>query len=144
MPARDAKTGKPLSGAAKRKAARERSAEYTKRQADAATPASISSSARDFAELRDAPIGQPAEAITWANDVVLLTLQQVIRDEALPNLMRWRWIKDLAAVLGMLRDKTAEQKRLQQLHEKLLGSSTKPRGAKSVAGLQKPDTARRA
>lgn len=141
MPARDAK-GKPLSGAAKRKAARARAADYTQRQATTVTAPAAAPS--DFAQLRDAPIGQPAEAITWANDVLLITLQQVVRDPALHPLIRWRWIKELAAVLGMLRDKSAEQKRLQQLYDKLNGSGSKPRGAKAVAGIQKPDTARRA
>lgn len=64
---------------------------------------------RAFAELEPPPLKRPAQAIAWANDVVLLALHQVLHDPDLKPADRYRWIKDYAAVIGMLRDKAAEQ-----------------------------------
>ena len=50
----------------------------------------------------------------------------------LTNPERWRWIKDLLAVVGMVRDKAAEQARLAKLAERsglTSGSKGKPQGA---------------
>lgn len=142
MPARDKKTGKPLSGAQKRAAAKTKRAAYA--QAAATSPDPVPTY-KDFAVLPDAPVGK-AEGVAYASDAVLLALQQVIRDPALTNVDRWRWIKDLSAVVGMVKDKARDERVLKQLAEQtgLAPSTAKPAGAKPLAGIAKPKTARRA
>lgn len=144
MPQIDPKTGKQLSGAKKRAAAKKRVSAY--KAATAATPARAPS-ASAFASMPPAPLGNPAEAVAWVNDLMLLALDQVIRDPALDgnNLERWRQIKEFGKALGMVRDKASEQHRLKTLSERsgLAPSTTKPEGAKPLAGIAKPQTARR-
>lgn len=106
MPQINPKTGKQLSGSAKRKAAKQKKVSYAKAVATATAPVPAAS---DFDKLDPPPLGRPAEAIAWCNDALLLALNQVLRDPALSNLDRWKWIKDFSAVLGMVRDKAAEQ-----------------------------------
>lgn len=154
-------TRKYLSGAAKRKAAKEKAAAYAAATAAAEAPpaapvadapaappaadvvaqppaapparraappapdpgaAAATASARaravaDFGQLEPPPLGAPARAIAWVNDAVLLALDQVLRDPALTNPERWRWIKDLSAVLGMVRDKASEQADIKRVLE---------------------------
>lgn len=136
---------KHLSGAAKRKAARERAAAYATASAESAVhppladapvaeqlpsptapaepapgPAAAAAAARaravgNFSQLEPPPLGAPARAIAWVNDAVLLALDQVLRDPALTNPERWKWIKDMAAVLGMVRDKASEQAEIKRV-----------------------------
>lgn len=151
MPQIDPKTGKQLSGAKKRAAARKRSSAYKAGAAAvAAAPASASAppqipGSADFASMPPAPIGNPAEAVAWVNDLMLLALDQVIRDPALDgnNLERWRQIKEFGKALGMVQAKAAEQHRIRKLAE-ASGQlpSSKPAGAKPLAGITKPPTAR--
>lgn len=153
MPQIDPKTGKQLSGAKKRAAAKKRTGAYKAAVAAAtasspsSAPAAIPGSA-DFTSMPPPPIGNPAEAVAWVNDLMLLALNQVIRDPALDgnNLERWRQIKEFGKALGMVRATASEQHRLKTLSERsgLAPSTTKPQGAKTLAGVQKPPTARRA
>lgn len=142
MPARDPKSGKPLSGAAKRKRAKVKTTAYAKAAATSPDPVPTY---KDFAVLSDAPVGKP-EGVAWSSDVALLALQQVIRDPALANTDRWRWIKDLTAVIGMSKDKSRDERLLKQIAEQtgLAPSTAKAAGAKPLAGIAKPKTARRA
>lgn len=153
MPQIDPKTGKQLSGAAKRKATKKRTTTY--KTAVAAVAASGPGAAQqipgsaDFAGLAPAPIGNPAEAVAWVNDLMLVALQQVIRDPSLDgnNLERWRQIKEFGKALGMVQAKAAEQNRLKKLSESMgqaTAAGSTPRGAKGLAGIAKPPTARRA
>lgn len=111
MPSKNPKTGKALSGGAKRAAAKKRASSY--KAAVAAVVAApvqvVIPGSADFDRLAPAPIGDSATAIAWTNDAVLLALDQVLRDPALTNLERWRWISTFGGVLGHLRDKAAEQ-----------------------------------
>ncbi len=144
MPSRDPKTGKFLSGGAKRKRAKQRATAYAQAAATSKVPVP---SYTDFARLPAPPLGNPAEAIAWTNDALLIALHQVLRDPALSNLERWRWTKDLGAVIAMARDKSAEQVRLKKLAESVgqaPASGSAPPGAKPLASVLKPATARRA
>lgn len=154
MPIKDPATGKPLGGAALRR----RKQQLAQGAPDPAPPASDSAPAAaapagprpslaDFAGLPPPPLGDSAGAIAWANDIALIALHQVLREPTLTNPERWRWIKDLLAVVGMVRDKAAEQTRLAKLAERsglATGGKGKPQGAKPLADVSKPPTARRA
>lgn len=152
MPSKDPVTGKNLGGAAlkRRRQAQKRPAPAPAPAAPQATgeplPAGPVPDLADFAGLEPPPLGDPSAAISWANDVALIALHQVLRDPTLDNVVRWRWIKDLLAVVGMVRDKAAEQARLAKLAERsgLTERRGKAQGAKSLGNIQKPPTARRA
>lgn len=100
-----------MSGGAKRAAAKKRTTAYkTAVAVVAASPAAPPvPGSTDFAQLDPPPIGDPATAIAWVNDALLIALSQVLKDPALDNLSRWKWIKDFGATLGLVRDKSAEQ-----------------------------------
>lgn len=154
MPIKDPATGKPLGGAALRRRKQQLSQgapDPAPQAPDPATagapPAGPRPSLADFADLPPPPLGDSAAAIAWANDIALIALHQVLREPTLTNPERWRWIKDLLAVVGMVRDKAAEQARLAKLAERsglTSGSKGKPQGGKPLADLSKPPTARRA
>lgn len=95
---------KQPSGAAKRKAAKAKAAAYAVAASGLPVPG-----VADFARLPPPPLGDPATAIAWVNDALLIALSQVLKDPALTNLDRWKWVKDFGQALGMLRDKAAEQ-----------------------------------
>lgn len=158
MPTKDPKTGRPLSGAAKRAlaAARqgapepeapspaqrfaEREKKRTKATAKppAATGQELPPNRPDgaYGELEPPPLGKPEQAIAWANDVVLVAMDQVVRDVGLKAAERWRWIKDFAAVLGMLRDKSAEQVAIKRILAKQT-QDEKSQGTVSADGRSK-------
>lgn len=62
-----------------------------------------------FEDIQPPPLGRPVEAIAWVNDVVLRALYNALCDPTLKGAERYRWIKDFSAVVGMIRDKAAEQ-----------------------------------
>lgn len=155
MPQIDPKTGKQLSGAKKRAAAKKRTGAY---KAAVAAVAAVAASApptdqartpnsADFAAMPPAPLGNPAEAVAWVNDLMLVALDQVIRDPSLDgnNLERWRQIKEFGKALGMIQAKASEQHRLKTLAERagLTMTTTNPPGSKPLASINKPPTARR-
>ncbi len=121
MPAKDPKTGKPLSGAQKRaRAAAKSTASYKARAAKksaakkpaaaSAAPAPAASTASPASDrLPPAPIGDPAGAIAWANDAMLIALDQILRDTNLAAPERWGWLEKFGKALGYLKDKSAEQ-----------------------------------
>lgn len=138
MPSKNPKTGKALSGGAKRAAAKAKRTAYVKAATTAPTPVPGSS---DFDRLGAPPIGDPATAIAWTNDAVLLALDQVLRDPALTNLDRWKWISQFGGVLGHLRDKAAEQAAI----KKSMAAQTaaaQAQGTVSASGRHKTRVAR--
>lgn len=114
MPSCDA-SGKPLSGATLRRRARQKRTQY----AAALAEAGHGPTAADFAPVVSPPVGKPTETLAWANEVIAIAMSQAMRDPALTNPERWRWIKDFAAVLGMLRDKASEQRKVADLQNEL-------------------------
>lgn len=112
MPQLNPKTGRQLSGAAKRKAAAARTSGYVARAKKVkAAPAAqaYASPTSAFDRLPPAPLGDPATAIAWVNDALLIALDQALRDPALLPPERWGWIERFGKALGMIRDKSAEQ-----------------------------------
>lgn len=146
MPQINPKTGKQLSGGAKRAAAKQRTTAYKAGVAAATAQGVTVPGAADFARLGQSPVGNPAEGVAHVNDVLMVALDQVIRHPSIDCLTRWRWIKDFAAVIGMCRDKASEQARIKKLAESMgqVSAAGAPRGAKGLAGISKPTTARRA
>lgn len=107
MPQRDPKTGKELSGSAKRKIVSDRQKRAREKGID---PSAVG----DFSRLPSAPIGDSARSIAWVNDAMLIAFDQVIRDATLTNIERWQWMERLGKALGMLRDKAAEQQTIKK------------------------------
>jgi|JI10StandDraft_1071094.scaffolds.fasta_scaffold60912_6 hypothetical protein len=102
MPTRD-ETGKRIGGA-----------ETKRRAAENAGPALDFSSL--FAELPPPPIGNPIGAMLWCNDALLLCMNAFMRQAAITpaELTRLRLIMDGCAKAGMIRDKSAESKAMQE------------------------------
>ena len=134
MPQRDPKTGKELSGAAKRKITSRRQARVEEMGVD---PSSVG----DFARLPSAPIGDSARSIAWVNDAMLIAFDQVIRDALLTNIERWQWMERLGKALGMLRDKAAEQQTIKKALKET-DTEDQSRGTVSASGRIKKTISR--
>lgn len=104
------------SGAEKRRAAADRG-EQARIANAAAEQLGQLPSIRDFDCLPPPPVGDPVEAIAWANDLVLLNLNQVVRHPGLEPQVRWRHVKELVAVLGLVRDKAHTQALVKKLRK---------------------------
>ena len=129
MPSYD-ENGKRLSGAQQRKSKREvhdRAAEEPQSAINVGPP----------------PLDSTTR-ITWASDVVAQTLYAASQDRQLIGPERYRIISSLASSLGMLRDKAAEQERLDRLASKagLKQGAQAVKGLEPFAGTVKPPTAR--
>jgi hypothetical protein len=134
MPQRDPKTGKELSGSAKRKIVSDRQKRAREKGID---PSAVG----EFSRLPSAPIGDSARSIAWVNDAMLIAFDQVIRDATLTNIERWQWMERLGKALGMLRDKAAEQQTIKKaLKEK--DTEDQSRGTVSANGRTKKTISR--
>lgn len=111
MPIRD-ENGKPLGGAALRR----RRAQAAAATSGATEPAAGLNFNDIFAELRSPPIGNPIDAMLWCNDALLLCVDAFMRAPLLSpaDLTRLRLIMDGCAKAGMIRDKSAESKAMQE------------------------------
>lgn len=149
MPSKNPTTGRPLSGAAKRKrAALAQTAAYVARAKkapaapQAAQPAPAPASpASDFDRLPAAPLGQPAQAIAWVNDALLISLDQVLRNQHLAAPERWGWVERFGKALGMVRDKSAEQAEIRKALASQQ-SAAQARGTVSADGRSKKTISR--
>lgn len=102
MPSRD-ENGKRIGGA-----------EQQRRQAAAAGPAVHFGAI--FGDLRRPPIGDPIAAMGWCNDALLLCVHAFMQPAALTaaEMARLRLIIDGCAKAGMIRDKSAESRAMQE------------------------------
>lgn len=137
MPSIDKKTGRPISGAAK---ARARKAKLQAAQKRTPAPTTVS-----FADLPDPPLDDTAALITWGAKCLAVVMRKAQQDVGAFDAERdqWRFVADCAAKLGMIRDKAAEQSKLQKAAAAAgKVSGTRPVGAQSLAAVPKPSTAR--
>jgi len=96
-----------------------------------------------------APPESTAELVTWAASALAQVIHRAAQDRSifLTEADQLRFIADGCAKLGMVRDKAAEQERIKKaaVRAGLTSDKSKPSvGAKSLAGIEKPPTARRA
>lgn len=104
-----------LSGAAKRKLAKQRRENERARAAER-----IESGGPvlglNLDRVGPAPIGNPIGAMLWCNDVLLACMERVLSlsDAEMPLEQRLRFLMDGCAKAGMIRDKSAESKAMQE------------------------------
>lgn len=139
MPSLDPKTGKPISGAEVRRRKMQRL------EADRAREAPPDETGLSVC----APPESTAELVTWAASALAQVIHRAAQDRTifLTEADQLRFIADGCAKLGMVRDKAAEQERIKKaaVRAGLAPDKNKPSaGAKSLAGIEKPPTARRA
>lgn len=96
-----------------------------------------------------APPESTAELVTWAASALAQVIHRAAQDRSifLTEADQLRFIADGCAKLGMVRDKAAEQERIKKaaVRAGLAPDKNKPSaGAKSLVGIEKPPTARRA
>lgn len=140
MPLRD-QTGKRLSGAAQRsqRAARNRTESAAQERRQAAPP----TAALRYEDIPPPNMADPASLITFGARAVAVSMHQAMLDPTITEEQRRREIRDGAAKLGMIRDKAAEQSKLERLAAMVEPRSGGPKG-QALAGIEKPATARRA
>lgn len=138
MPSIDPKTGKPVGGAAKtRKKKAELEAERKRKPAKAAEVLHI-----------DPQPDSTADFASWSARGLAALAYRAAQDRTIfaTELDQLRFLSDTFAKLAKANDKGAEQERMKKLADSMgqgAGSGAVPRGAKGLAGIQKPTTARR-
>lgn len=96
-----------------------------------------------YARLGEPPVDDPATGLEYVRRVQLTALAEVARS-TLPQLEKWRLIKDMSATIGMTHNRAALEARLKKLEGKL--REQRQAGAVRLepgASVQRPPTARR-
>jgi hypothetical protein len=138
VPIRDPETGKPLSGSALNRLRKAKVEAERTRDIEEQTGLTL-----------EPPPSSTAELVTWAAAALAQAIYRASQDRKifLTEADQLRYVADGCAKLGMVRDKAAEQERIKRVAERtgLTQDRNKPAaGAKSLAGIAKPETARRA
>lgn len=104
-----------LSGSAKRKLAKQRQQDERDRSVSRAQQAGAQAGP-SMVQVGPAPIGDPIAAMGWCNDVLLGCMERVLSltDAEMPLEQRLRFLMDGCAKAGMIRDKTAESRAMQE------------------------------
>jgi hypothetical protein len=90
------------------------------------------------------PTGNPTKALLWAQDVLLLSLQDIATDPSIEPERRWRLLADLAAKIGFTHSRTLLQDEINTVKQRVLGSSAEASRPQALADIPRPSTARRA
>lgn len=120
------------SGAAKRKAAREKK--------DAELDGEVGGS-EDFEVLGDPDLTDPSTALEYVRRAQLIAFGQICRSKTIPTRERWRLIKEYGAVLGMTHNRAELEARTKKL-EGLLKAKQAAGAVRFERGVKKPPTAR--
>ena len=104
-----------LSGAAKRKLAKQRREDERARAAGRLAEGGVTPGP-SIDRVGPAPIGDPIGAMLWCNNVLLACIERVLSltDAEMPLEQRLRFLMDGCAKAGMIRDKSAESKAMQE------------------------------
>lgn len=132
MPIRDVNTGKPLSGHELRKRRAERDSSPTRRR-----------KASEVIKVSDDT--DTSKLISWGARVQAAIIQRAMDNpQEFPNAhAQWRFISEAVARLGMIRDKAAEQEKLDRVAE-LTGKKRTLKGqGKPLSGYAIPQADRR-
>ena len=133
MPRKDA-VGKRLSGAQERKIA-----EKQRLDIETAEKARIHTGSKAiitsiFSKLPTAPIGDPHKAVMWANDVLMTSMEAIVRDDKMALENKVKLLSDLSGKLGMIRDKASEQKKIVDYITKVQQTA----GADDISNIEAP------
>lgn len=137
----------------KRKYQREQAPQEAKRRARATAPDSANAGPTadivgEYTKCGPPPLDDTASLIKWGARMVGVSVWLTALDPDVPLLDKVRLVNDGCAKLGMIRDKASEQEKLDRAakaFDQKRGKATKPSGGpKSLDGVAKPETARRA
>jgi len=164
MPSRDAATGRRIGGAEQNRRKKDRLAQEAQNQAARPAASPPGRKPLSYSDIPPPDLDDPASVIAWGARVLAVVCDQVMLDPAITEEQRRRELRDGIAKLGLIRDKFSEQAKIEKIlrsvrkGEELIGmspaghrdaphvarpSETRPVGAQSLAGVEKPDTARR-
>jgi hypothetical protein len=88
------------------------------------------------------PTDDPTKALVYAQNVLILTIQDIAQDPTIEPERRWRLLADLAAKVGMTHSRSVLQNEINVVKKKLLPPAEKARGTRSLEGVTRPPTAR--
>ena len=90
------------------------------------------------------PTDDPTKALIYAQNVLVLTIQDIAQDPSLEPERRWRLLADLAAKVGMTHSRAVVQNQI-NIVKKRLGPTGQDaaRTMQSLEGVAKPKTARK-
>lgn len=87
-----------------------------------------------FSSLPKAPIGEPHKAVMWANDVLMTSMEAIVKDDKMALENKVKLLSDLAGKLGMIRDKASEQKKIVDYITRI----QKVDGADDISNIEAP------
>jgi hypothetical protein len=89
------------------------------------------------------PKDDPTKALIYAQNVLVLTMQDIAQDPTIEPERRWRLLADLAAKVGMTHSRSVLQNELNTVKQRLLGPKAQSSGPQSLVGISRPSTARK-
>lgn len=95
----------------------------------------------DFDVLGEPDLSDPDVGLAYVRKAQLIAFAQICRSRALPQMERWKLIREHAATLGMTHPRSSLEARTQRI-EKLMGEKTQSPAVRWETGVQKPPTAR--
>jgi hypothetical protein len=89
------------------------------------------------------PKDDPIKALVYAQNVLVLSMQDIAQAPSIDPERRWRLLGDLAAKVGMTHSRSVLQNELDTVKQRVLGSRQQATGPEPLAGVDRPSTARR-
>jgi hypothetical protein len=89
------------------------------------------------------PTDDPMRALIYAQNVLVLSMQDIAQDPSIDPERRWRLLGDLAAKVGMTHSRTLMQNELDTVKQRVLGPREGAATSQPLASVPKPATARK-
>jgi hypothetical protein len=89
-----------------------------------------------------ADLGDPTTALIYAQNCMLVALQEVVSDPVLPARERWKLIGFFGGQIGVTHAKALMQAKLAKVTKRLAVTKDVSGGPKPIAGIVRPATAR--
>jgi hypothetical protein len=89
------------------------------------------------------PTDDPMRALIYAQNVLVLSMQDIAQDPSIDPERRWRLLGDLAAKVGMTHSRTLMQNELDTVKERVLGAREAATTPRPLASVPRPSTARK-
>jgi hypothetical protein len=89
------------------------------------------------------PKDDPTKALIYAQNVLVLSMQDIAQDPSIDPERRWRLLGDLAAKVGMTHSRTVLQNELDTVKQRVLGPNEQATGPQTLADVARPPTARK-
>jgi hypothetical protein len=89
------------------------------------------------------PKDDPIKALVYAQNVLVLSMQDIAQDPSIDPERRWRLLGDLAAKVGMTHSRSVLQNELDTVRQRVLGPREQATAPQTLDGVPRSPTARK-